>query len=98
MHEHMSVIFATMATQHMFSVILSKMQARNRLVSYYEIFDRDDADEIIQRYVTLGITQPDYEPRKPIIKWDNESFLSARRMSLINRLEKYNADQSQATD
>lgn len=84
---HMRIMMATMMHNGQFSLILNKAAARNRLVSYWEIIDRDEDDLV--RFVRDGITDIDYKPRPAREDWDNETYLSNRAMKHLERIASY---------
>jgi hypothetical protein len=83
----MRIMMATMMHNGQFSLILNKAGARNRLVSYWEILDRDE--ELLHNFVRDGITDIDYEPRPAREDWDNETYLSNRAMKHLERIQGY---------
>jgi hypothetical protein len=83
----MKVIMATMMHNGQFSQILNKAGARNRLVSYWEIMNRDE--ELLHKFVRDGITDVDYVPRRARDDWTNDTYLSYRAMMLLERIEGY---------
>jgi hypothetical protein len=88
--DHMSIVFATMMANGQFSQIMNAAKARNRLVSYYELLGKPD--EPLRHYVEHGITDLNYQRRKPAPIW-NDTYTSTRRMSLLKRIKDYrNAD------
>jgi hypothetical protein len=88
----MRVMMATMMHNGQFSQILNKAGARNRLVSYWEIMNRDE--ELLHKFVADGITDINYTPRPVRDDW-NETYLSHRSMMLLKRIKTYG---SQETD
>jgi hypothetical protein len=89
----MRVMMATMMHNGQFSQILNKAGARNRLVSYWEIMNRDE--ELLHKFVADGITDINYTPRPARDDWENETYLSHRSMMLLKRIKTYG---SQETD
>lgn len=87
--DHMTIIFATMMANGQFSRIMNAANARNRLVSYYELLGKPETP--LHNYVRDGITDVDYERRKPAAIW-NDTYTSSRRMSLLDRLKGYPED------
>jgi hypothetical protein len=84
---HMKVIMATMMHNGQFSMILNAAESWNRLISYWEIIDRDEAD--LEKFVTLGCTDPNYKPRPAREDWTNDTFISKRAMQHLERINAY---------
>jgi len=87
--DHMTIVFATMMSNGQFSRIMNAANASNRLVSYYELIGKPE--QPLHNYVRDGITDIDYERRKPAPIW-NDTYTSSRRMSLLERLKGYPLD------
>jgi hypothetical protein len=92
---HMRIMSATMMHNGQFSLILNKANARNRLVSYWEIMNRDE--QLLANFVQDGITDINYKPRKMRIDWDNETYLSQRAMMLIERNRQYGTEEDRGS-
>lgn len=85
---HMRVIMATMMHNGQFSMILNDANARDRLASYWEIIDRDEAD--LGKFVRDGITDINYKPRPPKHgDWENDTFISKRALQHLERIGNY---------
>lgn len=87
MWPHMRIMMATMMYNGQFSQILNAANARNRLVSYWELMNRDD--QLLENFVQHGITDINYTPRPARVDWKNETFTSQRRMKLLERIRSY---------
>lgn len=82
--EHVTLMFATNLSK-MHSKVLTESGARTRLLSYYELRDKDD--EILSRYVRTG------EPKEfveTIIKpnWNSEAYKVQRMQRFLDRLKE----------
>jgi hypothetical protein len=84
---HMRIMMATMMHNGQFSLILNAAKARNRLISYWEIIDREE--ELLANFVNDGITDIHYKPRAAREDWDNETYLSHRAMKHLERIAAY---------
>lgn len=82
---HMKVIMATMMHNGQFSMILNAAESWNRLVSYWEIIDRDEAD--LEKFVRMGCVDPNYKPRPAREDWSNDTFISKRAMQHLERIK-----------
>jgi hypothetical protein len=91
MWSHMNIIMATMMHNGQFSQILNAAGARNRLVSYWEIMNRDE--ELLHHFVQHGITDLKYTPRAAAPIW-NETHTSQRRMKLLRRIQSYGTQEA----
>lgn len=83
---NMRVIFATMLYNGQFSRLMEQAEARDRLVSYWEIKGKNE--EALEKYITTGIVDADYKPRRPPNNW-NDNYTSTRRMQLLARIAEY---------
>jgi hypothetical protein len=86
----MRVIFATMLYNGQFSKLMEQAGARDRLVSYWEIIDRDEDD--LARFVRDGITDLNYKPRPARHDWTNDTFISQRAMKHLERINGYGTE------
>jgi hypothetical protein len=84
---HMRVIMATMMHNGQFSMILNDAQSWNRLISYWEVIDRDEAD--LEKFVRQGAVDLNYKPRSARVDWDNDTFISKRAMQQLERINAY---------
>lgn len=91
MWPRMRIMMATMMHNGQFSQILNAAGARNRLVSYWEIMNRDE--ELLHKFVQHGITDLDYKPRPPAPVW-NETYMSNRTMKLLERIQGYGTEEA----
>lgn len=89
---HMRIMMATMMHNGQFSMILNAAGARNRLVSYWEIMNRDE--ELLHKFVEDGITDLAYTPRPARDDWDNETYLSHRAMKLLERIKQHGQEET----
>lgn len=85
--KNMRVMMATMMHNGQFSMILNDAEAANRLVSYWEIIDRDEDD--LARFVRDGITDVNYKPRPARQDWTNDTFISKRALQHLERINGY---------
>lgn len=90
--QRMRIMMATMLHNGQFSRILNAAGARDRLVSYWEIMNRDE--ELLHKFVQDGITDTDYTPRPARDDWDNETYLSLRAMKLLERIKGYGSNET----
>jgi hypothetical protein len=88
--EHMTILYATSPQkQRKFNKLLTSVGANTRLVSYFDLVDHPEADEILDRYVTHGIDDLEYKHKVPTAVWD-EYYSTFRRLALKQRLEMLN--------
>lgn len=82
--DHLHIQFATQLNQQ-WSALLNSVQARSRLLSYFEL--QTESDEVLVEYVTTGING-DYQPRvPPKANWGSE-HVSFTRMKRLERLQE----------
>ena len=80
----MRVIFATMLYNGQFSRLMEQAEARDRLVSYWEIKGKNE--DALEKYVTTGIVDAAYKPRKLKPTYD-DNYSSTRKMQLLTRIK-----------
>lgn len=68
---------------HYTNKALNDAGATTRLMTYYEVRDRDP--EIVLGYIETGVRHP---PRKLKQNWYKEEYLSRRKLSIIERLQE----------
>lgn len=85
--DFVKVMFATSLNKQ-FSNILTSSNSYTRLLSYFELRDKDP--EILYRYVETGMPSK-YDSRIPKQKWDNETYLTYRKMELYHRSCRYDS-------
>lgn len=77
-----TLIYATTLSNE-WSDLLNKVGTHNRLLSYYELMDRDTS--ILQRYVEDGACAP-YVAKPKKQKWTSETYLNHRALRLMEHL------------
>lgn len=84
---HMKVIMATMMHNGQFSMILNDAGSWNRLISYWEIIDRDEND--LAKFVSQGAVDLNYKPRPAREDWTNDTFVSKRSLQTLERIKAH---------
>lgn len=71
----------------MHSSSLNECAIGDRLISYFDVYKRDDADEFLERYFETGLPG-DLNPAKPLQHYKGvrgEYYAAYRRMNIVNR-------------
>jgi hypothetical protein len=83
--DHLRIMYATSYNKQ-FSAILNSAGANTRLISYYEIQDKDPA--LMLQYIAEG-TIGEHVPQIRKTDWKSEQYLSHRRIKLSDRHLSY---------
>jgi hypothetical protein len=85
---NLSVFYATSLSRE-WSALMNDVGARTRLLSYYELKDRDN--EVLQTYVLTG-SNGEYVPSAIKRDW-KEAYRNRRRLALYYRIQRYKQDE-----
>lgn len=89
--DHLRIMYATSYNKQ-FSQILNDAGARTRLISYYEIRDKDP--ELLLKYIEHG-TVGEYERQNRKADWTSEQYLSHRMVRLAQRHPEFLPEQDE---
>lgn len=82
----LQIMYATMMSINKQARLLNRNGANTRLLSYYELKDRPDED--LEAYVTTGTAEKRTITQRKA-NWNNVSYANKRRLSLQERVMKY---------
>jgi hypothetical protein len=90
---NLQVFYATSLSRE-WSMLMNNVGAHTRLLSYYELKDRDN--EVLQKYVLTG-GNGEYKPSRSKRDW-SEAYRNRRRLALYYRVQRYKNEAGEGTE
>jgi hypothetical protein len=85
----MKIIFATVSSSAQFSEVLTLAGAGNRLLSFYELQNRENPKAFLESFVLTGLNPKRKTNRKRKWNYSVPQYSKFRVMALLDRLADY---------